>query len=100
MKSDPQLESLFRAARLAALEISRDEFGFETRLCARIREERRSSWIVLGLRLSPIFAALVIAAAAWCREYTGLDSDSSYALDAIRSGGASALTAWLPEADQ
>ena len=44
--------------------------------------------------------ALVIAAAVWCRSYTGIEPDASYALDAVRSGGTSAIVAWLPEADR
>jgi hypothetical protein len=98
MKSDPTLDALFRAARDQAPDTSRNEFGFETRLLARIREERRGSWMTIALRLSPVFAALVVAAAVLCHGYTDLDPDPSYALDAVRSGGTSALVAWLPEA--
>ena|SRR5436190_19684420 len=100
MKSDPQLDALFRAARDVAPDTSRNEFAFETRLLARLREERRGSWITIALRLSPFFAALVVAAAVWCRSYTGIEPDASYAFDAVRSGGTSALVAWLPEADR
>jgi hypothetical protein len=100
MNSDQQLDAIFRAARDAAPDVSRREFGFETRLLARIREERRGSWMTIALRLSPVFAALVIAAAVLCRDYADIDPDPSYALDAVRSGGTSALVAWLPEADR
>jgi hypothetical protein len=100
MNSDPQLDALLRAARAAAPDTSRTEFGFETRLMARLREERRSSWITIALRLSPVFAALVVAAAVLCHGYTDIEPDPSYALDAVRSGGTSALVAWLPEADR
>lgn len=100
MNSDPQLDALFRAARDAAPDTSRSEFGFETRLMARVREERRGSWISIAMRLSPFFAALVVAAAVWCHSYTGIEADASYALDAVRSGGTSAFVAWLPEAER
>lgn len=100
MNSDPKLDALFRAAREAAPDVARHQFGFETRLMARIREERRGSWMTIALRLSPFFAALVVAAAAWCRSYTGIEPDASYALDAVRSGGTSALVSWLPERER
>jgi hypothetical protein len=35
---DPKLDALFAAARLAAPDTSRLEYGFETRLTARLRE--------------------------------------------------------------
>lgn len=99
MNADPQLDALLRAARDSAPETVRGEFGFETRLLARLREERSSGWMAIAMRLSPFFAALVVAAAFWCRSATQLEPDASYALDAVRSGGASALVAWWPEGE-
>lgn len=100
MNSDQQLDALLRATRDHRPATEKAEYGFETRLAARLREEQRSAWIGLGWRLSPFFAALVLAAAAWCYQSVSLDADPTYALDAFRSGGTSALTAWLPESDQ
>jgi hypothetical protein len=100
MNSDPQLDALFRAARDAAPDTSRSEFGFETRLLARLRDERRGSWTWIGMRLCPFFAALVVAAAVFCRGYVSIEPDASFALDAVRSGGTSALVAWWPEAER
>ncbi|MEA3211016.1 MAG: hypothetical protein QOE70_4073 [Chthoniobacter sp.] len=100
MNPDQQLDTLFRAARETEPDTSRAEFGFETRLLARLREERGSAWFMVAIRLAPFLAALVVAAAVWCRSYTGLDPDPSYALDAVQSGGTSALVAWLPETDR
>ncbi|HEV7867573.1 MAG TPA: hypothetical protein VGO90_07815 [Chthoniobacteraceae bacterium] len=100
MNPDQTLDALLATARPIAPGTERTEFGFETRLLARLREERSSSWAWLAVRLSPIFAAAVLAAAAWCHSYTGIEADPTYALDAVQSGGTSALTAWLPEADR
>ena len=100
MKSDHQLNALLHAVRTATPDTDRAEFAFETRLRARLREERGGAWFAVALKLSPLFAALVIAAAAWCRSSTSIDPDPTYAWDAVRSGGASALVAWLPEAER
>lgn len=99
MNPDQKLDALFRAARDTAAGAGASDFAFETRLLARLREERRPAWFAVALKLSPFFAALVFAAAAWCHASTSLEPDASYAWDAVRSGGASALGAWLPEAE-
>lgn len=100
MNPDQKLDALLRAAREGAPDTAGAEFAFETRLLARVREEQSSSWFVIAVRLSPVLAALVIAAAAWCHTSTSIEPDATYAWDAVRSGGTSALVAWLPEADQ
>lgn len=102
MNPDQRLDALLAAARDSAPDTTRAEYAFETRLLARLREERGSSWFGIALKLSPIFAALVIAAGAWFTAATSLESDAAeYAWDAVSGGGgASALTAWLPEADR
>lgn len=100
MNPDQKLDALLRAAREAAPDPDRAEFAFETRLLARLREERGGAWFVVAWKLSPLFAALVVAAAAWCLWSTSLQPEPDYVWDAVRSSGASALVAWLPEADQ
>jgi hypothetical protein len=101
MNPDQRLDALFAAARDAAPETEAAEYAFETRLLARLREERGASWFGLALKLSPIFAALVIAAGAWFSAATSLETDATeYAWDAVRDGGTSALVAWLPETDR
>jgi hypothetical protein len=100
MNPDQKLDALFRAAREFSPDTASAEFAFETRLLARLREERGGAWYALALKLSPLFAALVIAAAAWCRSSTGIDPDPATAWDAVRSGGTSELIAWLPETKQ
>lgn len=100
MNPDQKLDALLRAARDATPDTDSAEYAFETRLLARLREERGSAWYPLALRLSPLFAALVIAAAAWCQSFAGIEPDPTYAWDAVRSADTSALFAWLPEADR
>lgn len=62
---DAQLEALFRAARAPASDTGRLEFAFETRVLARLREERHASLFVWAWKLCPLFAAMVLAAALW-----------------------------------
>ena len=100
MNPDQKLDALLRSARATVPDTASTEFAFETRLLARLREERGGAWFAVALKLAPLFAVLVIAAAAWCRSSTSLDPDPTYAWDAVRSGGTSALVAWLPEADR
>jgi len=97
---DEKLDSLFRAARETPLSASTG-YGFETRLLARIREERGASFFGIALRLSPIFAALAVAAAAWGHSFVNLEPNAAYAWDAVRSGAAPVVEAWLdPEASR
>ena len=94
MKPDQRLDALLRAARES--EPVAHDYAFETRLLARLREERRGSWLAWGWRLSPFFAALAVASAVWCRATTDLEADPAALLDAVQ-GGQSAMFAWLTE---
>lgn len=100
MNPDEKLDALLRAARETPTDTSSAEYAFETRLLARLREEQSSTWFAVAMKLSPFFAALVVAAAAWCYSSTSIEPDPAYAWDAVRSGGSSALIAWLPEAEK
>lgn len=82
--NDEELNQLFKTVRNAAPDTSRAEYGFETRLLARIREERRGSSSIFGWawRLCPYFSALVAALAVWTW-FSPLDLD----LQAIASNG-------------
>lgn len=84
---DRQLDNLLHAAREEGECTGRVEFGFETRMLARLREERRSSWLAWAWRLCPYAAALALVAGAW--SYAHLDdspeSESVYA--AVRLAG-------------
>lgn len=65
MKDDAEsrLDSLFAAARSARPDTSAAEEFFETRLMARIREERDrgKQWFTWALRLAPVFTVVVVA---------------------------------------
>ncbi len=66
-KTNKRLEQLFSAARDAAPDTSAMEAHFETRVMARIREQREKTapWFGLVWRMIPIFA-VVAAIAAIC----------------------------------
>ena len=100
MKSDRRLDDLFRAARPAVPDTARAEHAFETRLLARLREERGSSWSAWAWRLAPFCAALAIGSAVWCHSVTSMEADADTLLDAVRSGGgAPPMVAWWPEGE-
>jgi hypothetical protein len=64
---DSRLDALFAQARARRPDTSRAEYGFETRLLARLRAERETSsiWATVSWRLAPLFAACVMALAVW-----------------------------------
>jgi hypothetical protein len=64
--NDDELGDLFAAARDAKRDTSRIEFGFETRLRARLRDRAsKGSWFSQAWRLCPFFAAIVLVVFAW-----------------------------------
>lgn len=64
--NDEQLNNLFARARQASRDTTRAEYGFETRLLARLRDSRPASpWALWTWRLMPFFAAAVIAVGFW-----------------------------------
>jgi hypothetical protein len=95
MNPDERLDHLFSAARGAAADTSRTEFGFETRLLARLRAERGGSWLAWAWRLCPYFAALALAAGVWgyVRSDGLPDGESLYST--VRHGGLPVLDYYL-----
>ena len=65
MIDNHRLDEFFAAARRAVPETSRLEYAFETRLLARLREEREVSVLTWAWRLSPFFAAVALALTLW-----------------------------------
>jgi len=61
------LDRLLALARRAKGEPSRLQEGFETRLLARIREERerKASWFQWAWQLAPVFLAIVMFLGVW-----------------------------------
>jgi len=64
---DRDLDRLFAAARKAELYKTEREFGFETRVLARIRATRTENrpFPVWAWRLMPFFVSVVICLAIW-----------------------------------
>lgn len=99
MSPDDRLDSVFRAARETPPDTTRAQFAFETRVAARVREERRSSWSAWAWRLSPIFAAVAVASAVWCHSIMGLEADADTLLDAVRGSREVSMLSWWPEGE-
>ncbi|MEO6788374.1 MAG: hypothetical protein ABI318_19800 [Chthoniobacteraceae bacterium] len=98
---DP-LDAIFHAARgedapyiEAAGGFGRIEFGFETRMLARIREERGSSWLAWAARLCPFAAALAVAAGVWGYMHREDSPDGESVVDAVRLAGMPVLDYYL-----
>jgi hypothetical protein len=75
---DEPLDVLFAQARAHRPETGRAEYGFETRLLARLRtsSQRVSHWSVASWRLVPFFALVVAALAFWAVQVNGAAQDS------------------------
>ena len=101
--SDPHdpLGALFRAVREdapyieAAGGFGRIEYGFETRVMARVREERTSSWLAWAARLCPFAAALAVAAGVWTAMHWEDSPGSESVVDAVRLAGMPVLDYYL-----
>ncbi len=70
MKNDPnddKLDGLFAAARGARFYEPRTEYGFETRVMAKIRATREGqrSYFVWTWRLIPVFVSIIILLGIW-----------------------------------
>jgi len=70
MKADPEdnnLDRLFADARKAELYKTEREYGFETRVLARIMTDRKQnrSFLFWAWRLMPFFVSVVICLAMW-----------------------------------
>lgn len=61
------LDKLFKAARADERDTARVQYGFETRLLARLRHERAQEqpWYAFAWRLVPVFAAVVVVLGVW-----------------------------------
>ena len=79
--NDEKLDKLFAAARGAKPDTARAEYGFETRLTARLRAEREQAapWYAFAWKLIPAFAAVVLALGVW----TFIDSSTGDLQSAI-----------------
>jgi hypothetical protein len=67
--SGDELDALFARARAARPDTAAAEYGFETRLMARLRERKRAGSMpmlgALSWRLLPVFGVIVLVLAFW-----------------------------------
>ncbi len=87
MRADPKddmLDKLFASARKAELYEQKKEYGFETRVLARIRKRRREtrSFLYWAWRLMPFFASLLLCLTIWISLF-----EPSYAGDLVSGAG-------------
>ena len=99
MENDPKdakLDMLFAAARKVELYPQAREYGFETRVMARIRAERESqkSFLMWEWRLIPIFVSLIIFLGIWVYAFETRPTIDLSALTHIGNENA-VLTAYL-----
>lgn len=96
-KSDHKLDALFAAARAEQTDdFARLEFGFETRLTARLREERAGSVYSWAWKLCPFFAAIALAASVWSRTSSArMQADASIISEAASRSDAQMLIAYM-----
>ncbi len=78
---DVELDRLLGQARAQRVDTSAVEYGFETRLIARLKEKREPSsvWAMISWRMAPIFAVGMMALAIWQME-TGVDTSDTTTL--------------------
>jgi hypothetical protein len=91
--SDPKLDSLFAQARARRADTSAIEYGFETRLMARLRDEKQSSsiWAMVSWRMMPFFAACVLGLAIWQAEVV---TEADDAAQSAAVNNPSSLDSW------
>jgi len=100
--SDDNLDALLRAARSEdppwledAGGFSRLEFGFETRVLARVREQRSTSWLAWATRLCPFAATLALAAGVWTYVHWDDSPGTESVYDAVRLAGMPVIDYYL-----
>jgi hypothetical protein len=96
-KPDSLLDTLFAAARREeGTDLSRVEFGFETRVSARLREERSASVYSWAWKLCPFFAAIALAAGVWSRTTAArVQADASVLSEAASRSDEKLLIAYM-----
>lgn len=79
--TDAELNALFARARARQADTSRQEYAFETRLMAQIREKRAvgtgSIWAKVAWQMMPIFATCVLALAILQTHMTNVADESA-----------------------
>jgi hypothetical protein len=78
---DPELDSLFAQMRTRRTNTSSMEYGFETRLMARLRERKNSGsvWALVSWRMMPFFAACMLMLVVWREQEITATDDAAQA---------------------
>jgi hypothetical protein len=92
---DHKLNALFAAARASTPDTSRAEYGFETRLAARLRAENASSLFSWAWRLCPFFAALALAVGWWNHTTQRIDPVAPLAAEITSGNDEQLLAAYM-----
>ncbi len=93
---DSSLDALFRAARTGEPDTERAQFGFETRLMARLREDRGAGLFAWAWKLAPFFAAIALAAGWWGRlSMAQVETTASAAAQVALKGDEYALVSFV-----
>ena len=97
---DEKLNALLAAARTMPPDTSRVEFGFETRLAARLRAESAGSLSAWAWRLGPFFAALALATAWWSQTAERTEPIAPLAAEAAPTNDDKLLLAYMTGQDR
>lgn len=93
--AEEKLAALFAAARADERDTSRVEYGFETRLAARLREEGGGSVAAWAWKLCPFFAALALAAAWWGQVNLRAEATTEIISEATQGNAEQVLLAYM-----
>ena len=93
--AEQRLDALFTAARADERDTSRAEFGFETRLAARLREESSGSLSAWAWKLCPFFAALALAASWWGHVNLRAEAATQILAEATQGNAEQVLLAYM-----
>jgi len=92
---DQKLEALLAAARTTPPDTSRAEYGFDTRLAARLRAENAGSLFAWAWRLCPFFAALALAVGWWSQTTQHTDPVAPLAAEVTPANDEQLLAAYM-----
>ena len=93
--TEEKLHALFAAARADERDTSRAEYGFETRLAARLREEGGGSLSAWAWKLCPFFAALALAATWWGHVNLRAEAATEVVAEATQENAEQVLLAYM-----
>ncbi len=100
--ADDKLDAIFRAMREEpppyvenAGGLDRLTYAFETRVTARLRAERGTSWLAWAWKLCPFAAAVAIAAGAWAYTHADESPGTESMFDAVRFAGMPSIDFYL-----